>query len=227
MRIFKNLQETYNELERELKHNGVVYQSATVQDKKVDYKTKELMGYSYLIKNPNDWPEVLSHQKLNVEWAKKEFKERLSSHFQNPGNAWKLRKEIWGEFIHGNKFAYTYNERIGNQTTKVIQILKKYPTSRQAIIQLYDKHLDLPRWGGKMRIPCSIFYQAIIDREKHALALIYVMRSCDFVTHYLYDVSLAVQLKDYLAKKLKCKSGNFIHFISSLHVFYQDNKEIF
>lgn len=232
MRIFKDLYEMQSELEREIKHNGLIVQVETVQDKDVRkndaYKTKELLGYSFLVKDTSNRDKWIIDNKCNLDWCKEEFNDRTSVHLINPGIAWKLRRKIWQEFIHNDKFSYTYNERLRTQLNETIDLLNENPNSRQAIITIYDQHEDKVNRGGLKRIPCSMYYQIFIREGK--LNLIYNIRSNDFVNHFPYDIWLAAELQKYIADRNKYvagKVGDLIYFCGSLHVFYQDKKEIF
>lgn len=232
MRIFKTFVEAYKELERELKHNGVIYQTQTVQDKDVrdndDFKTKELLGYSFLVRTPQV-DQFIKELNLNQDWIRDEFTERISAMFLNPGEAWKHRQEIWEEFIHDGKFGYTYSERIGYQVQEVIALLKKTPFSRHAIVNIYHPEIDNQRREGTVRVPCTMYYNFMIrpDGEKNKLHMIYNIRSNDFSTHFPYDLVLARLLQEYIASELGVETGDFIYQGGSFHVFYKDNKEIF
>lgn len=230
MRIFKTLSEAYREVERELKHNGLVYQTETVQDKSVgendEFKTKELQNYGFTVLEvkPANLEEFIGQMKLNSRWIGLEFVERVSNQSENPGSAYKERG-VWNEFLHNGKFSYTYSERIGNQVDKVIELLRTFPSSRQGLINIYDKNLDHDNRGGIARVPCSLHYHVMIRNGQ--VDLTYVMRSCDFGEHFMYDMVLACLLQNFIAERLKLPTGHFGYFTHSLHTFYKDNKEIF
>lgn len=229
MRIFKTLDEMYKEVERELKHSGLISQSTTVQDQDVrqdpGYQMKELIGYSYLVKDTSDRDQWLVNLGLNLEWAQKDFIERTSSNI-NPGEAWKLRESMWSPYIEDTgKFAYSYSERLTSRIDDVVSLMLNNKSSRQAVIPIYNQDIDDSRRGGKQRVPCSMFYQFL---ERHGkLDVIYVMRSSDLIQHFPYDVWHAAELRDHIAERIKVEPGDLIHFVSSLHVFYKDDKEIF
>lgn len=205
-----------------------MYQTQTVQDKEVasneDFKTKELLGYSFLVKDPETF-RFVDELELNLDWLTKEFKERVSGDAVNPGTAWMVRKEIWQEFIHDGAFSYTYSQRIGNQVVQVVDLLSRIPTSRHGIINIYDPSIDNKRREGTTRVPCTMYY--IVFVRDGSLHMIYNIRSNDFNTHFPYDLVLARMLQNYIAKKLNRLSGDFIYQSGSLHAFYKDNKEIF
>jgi thymidylate synthase len=231
VRIFKNLIEAYYELERELKHNGTVYQTQTVQDKHVEnnkeFLTKELLGYTFLVRDP-DIEGFVDNLKLDHEWINQEFKERIGLMKVNPGEAYKLR-EVWDEFLHDGRFAYTYSERIGNQVEDVITLLNEQRYSRHGIINIYDPTIDNKRRVGNIRVPCSMYYNVMIrpDGGEDKVHMIYNIRSNDFSAHFPYDLVLARLLQEYIASNLNLKPGDFIYQSNSFHCFYKDSKEIF
>lgn len=229
MRIYKNLKEAASETKRELKEMGTEVHLESMQDKIIkddpDYFTNELLGYSFMVTNTDDMLELPKAfgKESEVEWAEAEFKERISGKNLNPGNAYKLRK-VWDEFVHDGKFSYTYSERIGVQLENVISCLKTTPASRNALIVLWDA-IDTFRIGGKARVPCSLYYQFLIRNGK--LNLIYNIRSNDLMTHWCWDVYLAIKLQEYIAEKLGMERGWYMQQIGSLHAYQKDLKGIF
>ena len=221
MRIFKNCLEAQKEIERTLFEMGVEVQPYSMQDKVVvhdeDYLTKELQGYSYSILKFDDMEDMKG---LNLNWALTDFGERLSDRIINPGEAWRIRKDVWAEFLNENKFSYTYNERIRTQLTPVINELKIHPTTRQAIIEIHNNIFDLQNMGGQRRLPCSMFYQFLLRDDR--LDVYYIMRSCDFLTHWVYDVWHAITLLMYVSHQVGVDHGKFMHYITSLHCYKKD-----
>jgi thymidylate synthase len=152
----------------------------------------------------------------------------------NPGNAWKLRQNVWDEFLHDGKFAYTYTERFNEQTMKAgaqlataIHQLQINPGTRQAIVGIHQGPREIPHMGGAGRVPCSMYYQFL--RRHDELHMIYTMRSCDLLTHFPVDIILALKMQEHVARELGCKLGTFTYFCGSLHAYRKDMKarEIF
>lgn len=245
MRIYTNAQEMVEEVKRDLAEMGIVVRPATMQDKYVkgnpDYETKELQNYSYCLLNARsqDIPGVTQ------PWADAEFKERVTDpwerypdgepliesislpNFINPGEAWKLREEVWSEYMHDGKLAYTYNELLWNndQLTKIMNRLKVDPDSRQLWISLWNPDKDPDFLGGVSRVPCSLGYGLQVRDGK--LNLHYVMRSCDFVTHFRNDVYLAIKFLEWVAEKTGYPVGDFTHTMFSCHVYNKDIQGVF
>lgn len=243
MRIYINAEEMIEEIKRDLAEMGIVVRPATMQDKYVkgnpDYETKELQNYSYCLLNArsSEVPGVIQ------PWADAEFEERITDpwdrtpdgevdpfsipEYLNPGKAWELRKEVWTEYLHEGKMAYTYNELIWNndQVTKIINRLKEDPDSRQLWISLWNPEKDPDFLGGVSRVPCSLGYGLQVRDGK--LNLHYVMRSCDFATHFRNDVYLAIKFLEWVAEKTGYPVGSFTHTIFSLHVYNKDVEGVF
>lgn len=238
MRIFQDALEMIKEVERDLAEMGIEYQSYSVQDQvvanNVGFQTRELVGYSYRL-NPVDHDfqkinEMLEYKKDEdfILWARQEATERIHDHHhknRNPGNAWEYRKKFWQQFIRNGKFAYTYVERWQEQLSYLIDELVRHPTTRQAVMTMYDRHQDLMNWGGIDRVPCSLTYQVMIRGDK--VYMIYSQRSCDFVNFFQADVYCTIMLQRYLATILNLDLGPFIHHLNSLHAFKKDMEGVF
>jgi thymidylate synthase len=228
MRIYKDPVEMIKEVEREVFEMGITYPSKTVQDRDVqgndDFKTIELAGYCYAISDfqDNGLLEMLRYMKFDPIWAVHEFQERIDSLFQNPGEAYEILP-LWKQYLHDGRFSYTYNERYREQLPQIIEELQKRPETRQAVLTMYDRHQDLQHRGGLARVPCSMHTQFLIRNGK--LHSYYIMRSCDFLKHFAYDVTMACWLQDYIARNVGVECGSFTHFIGSLHAFHGDMKQ--
>jgi len=225
MRIYSKLSEAVKETERELIEMGTRVIVQSMQDKEGIFDTIELQGYGYIITNHAGIEEDFIKLGGNVEYLRQELQERVSPLWYNPGQAWSIREDTWSQFLEpSGKFAYTYNERFREQLMPLLKELNDKPSTRQAILSMYDRHQDMNNWGGKRRIPCSMYYQFLrrIRNGIEVLDIIYTMRSCDIYNHYLYDVVLAMKLQEYVANALGIEPGHFTHFIGSLHAYKKD-----
>lgn len=233
MRIYQSCYEAASEIGRDLKEMGKEVHLQTMQDKKIEndpnFITSELLPYVYAITDTEDKDELIKFYKGKdqfekaMEWVNAEFKERIGGEKLNPGEAWKIREDVWKEFLHDGKFSYSYPERIGLKVEKVINELKKHPSSRQAIINIWND-TDIDKLG-KERVPCSIFYQVIQRGGK--LHMVYVIRSNDLYEHWCYDVWIAIKLQEYIAKATGFKMGMFYQFVTSLHAYNYKQKGVF
>jgi thymidylate synthase len=231
MRIYQSAIVAANELGRELKEMGIHYQSDTVQDKYVgddpNFMTLELMAYSYCIQNYKDLEELLDHMNMNKEWVHAEVKDRLDFSLanKNPGTAWKIREDFWGQYLREGVFSYAYPERYHAQLPYIIRELKSRPNTRQAILSFYESTKDMMNWGGYDRVPCSLSYQFFIRNDM--LHIIYAQRSCDYTLFYASDVYTTIKLMEFVAYEVGVKPGYFYHNIGSLHCFRGQVEDMF
>lgn len=225
MRIFSNFKEALNEIKRDLAEMGIEVHPQTMQDKYVgdnaEYSTKELQNYSYTVKDAASSTEQLFPTQ---PWADAELSERVSGLYLNPGEAYLLRKDVWNEFLHEGRFAYTYPERMAGKLLTLINEIKARPESRQLYLNIWEGN-DLANLGGISRVPCSLGYLFQVRGGK--LNVTYFMRSCDYATHFQNDVYLAVKLMEYIAQQTGYEPGNFTHFIGSFHIYRKDIGGVF
>ena len=247
MRIYGNAYELMSEMGRNLWEMGATvkpkhYQNKNIEGKE-DFVTKELICEQYcLLELPDPENLFIFMEEEAREWAEAEFQERVSGECLNPGEAWKLRKNVWEEFLVDGKFDYTYPERINQlvmydylPTTKlkaIIKLLKEDPDTRKAILNIYgsfyDYHSrveDYDRLDGHARIPCSMYYDFLIrenQKGEKILNITYHQRSSDFITFFGTDVYFAWKLMEYVADKVGVKPGYLYHTIDSIHSYKKD-----
>jgi len=229
MRLYKNFKEAISETQRDLVEMGIRVHPMSYQDKYVgdnpDYDTMELQNYIYTVLKPD-----LGHIGENQPYCTVEWADRLKGIGQspvNPGEAYKTRLDVWSQFLQEDgKFAYTYAERYAksDQVYNVMQRMCEDRDSRQLFISMWD-FSDSTKLGGISRIPCSLGY--LLQVRKNKLNMTYLMRSCDFVTHFRNDIWLSAQLQEYLANTAGFDIGTFTHWIGSLHIFKKDGEGVF
>lgn len=231
MRIYSSTYELMSETGRNLWEMGLEVKPKTYQNKNIEGKdefiTKELICEQYCLTKMPD-PEFLFTYTNSKDWADAEFKERINTSIINPGEAWKLRKEVWEEFLVNGRFDYTYNERMSYVIEDLISLLRKDPDTRKAVIPIFNsdqEFLDTYYYNGSKRIPCSMYYDFLIRENasgKRQLNICYHQRSSDFITHFGNDVYLAWKLMEYVSEKLGILPGYLYHTIDSLHAYKKD-----
>lgn len=119
-----------------------------------------------------------------------------------------------GKTIHGGYGPRLFNTRGANQIKNIINILKNKPTTRRAVIQLFDAG-DLER--DYREIPCTCTLQFLI--RKNRLHLYTNMRSNDAYLGLPHDVFAFTMLQEIIARSLNIELGIYKHFAGSLHVY--------
>ncbi len=230
MRFYKDFPEAQNEIKRDLGELGVYVHTETMQDKDIkddpDFATRELANYIYSVTKP-DYTEI---EGTSDEWVRIEWQDRLAGNL-NPGRAYRARPDVWKQFLEHNhkdgegRFSYTYSVRMGGKyLDSIIDELRTHPNSRQLYLPVWDRAEDYKR-RGKRRVPCSLGYWFVMRAGQ--IHLTYMMRSCDFFTHYANDVALATVMHHYVAKETGYEVGTFTHFVGSLHVYAKDVADVF
>lgn len=238
MRIFANCKEMMSEVKRDIHEMGTLVHPQTMQDKDVRndpaYNTLELSPCVFTILDGQDRDDMIRAAGASLAWCEEDFQERVFMDRVNPGEAWKYRRETWEPFLHNGRFAYTYSERLWRRVPRSIEIqspalhriiseLLKNPGTRQAILPIFYGEDDIPNMGGKARIPCSLHYQFL--RRRNQLDMMYVMRSSDYATHFVYDIWMALELQKFVAERISTDVGRFTFFSGSLHIYQKDADE--
>jgi len=227
MRIYGTAEELISEIFRDLDEMGTIVKPRSYQNKDIsgnpDFITKELQMYVYgLVALPD--PEVLFlfEGEKAKDWCLAEFQERIDfTGGINPGEAWKIRQDVWEQFLVNGKFDYTYNQRLqfNSNLHLIIHELKRNPGSRQCWLPIFNPD-DVGYLGGKKRIPCSLGYHFMVRDGK--LSMTYVQRSADAVQHFGNDIYLAWMMKEWVAKQINVEPGYLFHNIFSLHSYRKD-----
>lgn len=106
------------------------------------------------------------------------------------------------------------------QISKIIELLKSKPDSRQAVVQIFDRadlthtHLD---------VPCTCTLQFMV-RERR-LNLFASMRSNDSYMGLPHDVFAFTMIQELVARSLGLELGHYKHFVGSLHLYDTDRKK--
>lgn len=224
MRIFADCYELISEVNRDVAEMGKRVHPNSMQNKVVkdlqEYSTLEILGYSYILMSLDKVEYLFLHDPRSAEWVKAELAERLTQDV-NPGEAWRLRYDLWEQFLVRGRFDYTYSERLNgfDAIGRIIAEIRRNPDSRQLILSVWDRG-DIQYIGGYRRVPCSIYYQFFVREGK--IHVVYNQRSADVVAHFGNDVWLAYNLMKHIAYHTEYLPGYLHHTIGSLHVYQKD-----
>lgn len=104
-----------------------------------------------------------------------------------------------------------------NQLQNVIRVLQEKPTSRHAVIQLFDA-TDLERDYASIPCTCSLQFLA----RDGCLHLFVSMRSNDAYIGLPHDVFAFTMLQELVARSLGFELGEYKHCAGSLHLYERD-----
>lgn len=103
------------------------------------------------------------------------------------------------------------------QIHNVIELLRKKPTSRQAVVQLFDR-ADLT--GDKLDVPCTCILQFFV--RDGLLFMSVFMRSNDAYLGFPHDIFAFTMIQELVARALGVEVGTYIHTVGSLHIYEKD-----
>lgn len=110
-----------------------------------------------------------------------------------------------------------YGPRIWNALPLAIDLLRKDPYTRQAVLPIYSvKDILNPH----RNTPCTISIQLLLRDGK--LDAITTMRSNDLYYGLPYDVFSFTMLQEFVARQLGVELGTYYHNVGSLHLYTKD-----
>lgn len=176
--------------------------------------TRELEDVTVVIRDLADVLPVGVGRKLNLDVACMEALQLIG------GRATPQLLEVASP--HFKKFAEfdghyhgAYGQRVGTQLDHVINKIKHDPSTRQAVITLWDPVKDNLR--GYKDYPCTIALGFRLRGDKVNLSV--VMRSNDLFLGLAYDAFQFTQALWTVANVLSVEPGTYSHTAWSLHIY--------
>lgn len=124
-----------------------------------------------------------------------------------------------GLTVHGGYGPRLFRQRGNDQVENAIRQLRESPTSRRAVIQIFDAEDNAKR---HKEVPCTTTLQLLLRERK--LHLIATMRSNDAWLGLPHDVFCFTMLQEAVARILGVDLGTYRHFAASMHL-YEDDQE--
>ena len=115
-----------------------------------------------------------------------------------------------------------YGPRIKSQMDYIYQLLKQNPTSRRAVISIYNR--EDQNKNLTFDVPSTISLQFLLRKQK--LHLICYMRSNDLWNGLPFDVGIFSFLQEVMASWLRIKLGTYTHFVGSAHIYLKDLQKV-
>ncbi|MCX5277765.1 MULTISPECIES: thymidylate synthase [Streptomyces] len=104
-----------------------------------------------------------------------------------------------------------------DQLRRVVEILREDPSSRRAVIQLYDPAQDA---AGHSDVPCTLGFRFHLRAGR--LDMSTTMRGQDVWVGLPYDLVFTTTLHELVAGWLGAELGTYHHHIDSLHIYERD-----
>ena len=207
---FKNAREAFIYFYNEINSNGVAFGD-----------TKALFNVGFTLENPSQKNiNVLNpDRKFNLEYAEAEWQWYLSGDpsIDKLGEINGSIPPIWekmADFDRKVRSNYGWQWEREHQLDKVIQMLKVYPDTRQAVLSIYDgKEINTYRNDT----PCTYAVQFTILNDKLEMSVL--MRSNDLWFGFCNDQYCFASLQELVAERLSMELGTYYHFAHNLHLY--------
>jgi thymidylate synthase len=136
-----------------------------------------------------------------------------------PNGTYAKEAEEGGDIVRSG-----YGERMRNfdginQIDNIISLLRARPTSRRAVIQLFDAS-DIAR--SYKSIPCTCTIQFLVREER--LNLFVNMRSNDAFLGLPHDIFAFTMLQEIVGRSIGVELGEYRHAAGSLHLYEKDEE---
>jgi len=170
---------------------------------------------SGLEKYSPDWQKALAEYEQRVR-EDPEFAQRWGDLGPVYGSQWRN----WKSVDEDGKVV------VVDQFSKVIETLKKKPTSKKIILTAWNPG-ELSRMALE---PCHMFFQ--VDSDSHVLDLQMYQRSCDQFLGVPFNIASYAMLTQVIAQQAGLEARRFIHTFGSAHfycgtgergIWYRDN----
>jgi thymidylate synthase len=127
------------------------------------------------------------------------------------------------EKFHG-AYGFRLRHHFGiDQLDRVHRVLEANPSSRQAVLQIWDAASDLPDFRGMPAdpdIPCNVI--AIPKLRNSRLEWLQVMRSNDAFRGFPYNIVQFTTIQETIAGWLGVEMGGYTHVSDSFHAYTSD-----
>src|SRR6185312_16137032 len=122
--------------------------------------------------------------------------------------------------VYGGYGPRLFGQRGHDQVANVLSILSDRPTTRRAVIQIFNAE-DLA--APHIEIPCTTTLQFFLREKK--LEMIAIMRSNDAYKGLPHDVFCFTMIQELLARSLEAEIGTYRHFAGSMHLYSGDEND--
>lgn len=123
-------------------------------------------------------------------------------------------KDATDGVIHGAYGPRLYAMRGIDQVANVCTLLAERPSSRRAVIQLYEAE-DIAKHHKE--IPCTTTIQLHVRGDRLHVSV--TMRSNDAYWGLPHDVFCFTMLQEMLARRLGLEVGEYYHYVGSMHIY--------
>jgi thymidylate synthase len=192
----------------------------TIKEHGCDFAdTKALFNVGFTILEPKARIITSAKRDWKHKYAEAEWQWYLSGNrnISKLGEIYGKTPEIWKRMANANgdvNSNYGWQWKRNNQIDYVIDLLKRQPDTRQAVITILDmKEHDTFTFDT----PCTYAIQFTIVKNK--LNMCVTMRSNDLWYGFCNDQYQFSKLQEMMSNELEIEIGTYYHFAHNLHLY--------
>jgi thymidylate synthase len=217
----------YQDLVKRIMEEGIAEKS-----ERTGHETKTILGAHFSLDIEKDGFPLLTLRKIPIKMFVAEQVWFLAG-VRKPEDFLRDFTKIWDEFTNPNDvvtvaYGYRWRKHFGRDQIKLlIDLLKKEPSSRHAVVVTWDPSNDGLSLVKKKNVPCP--YTFTVNIVGGRLHLHNIIRSNDVMLGFPSDVAGFAFLQCMLAQKLGVRPGIYSHSISNAHIYdihYEGAREI-
>ncbi len=192
------------------------------QSQRTGHETAALPGVHFSIDIEKDGFPLLTLRKIPIKMFVAEQIWFIAG-TRKPADFLREYTKIWDSFTNPADvvtvaYGYRWRKHFGrDQLGKLVDLLKKEPSSRHGVIITWDPASDGLSLFKKKNVPCP--YSFTVNIIGGRLHLHNIVRSNDMVLGFPADVAGFALLQCILAQKLGVKVGVYSHSISNAHIY--------
>lgn len=177
-------------------------------------ETREVLGFQMVLTDPRRALAVGCGRKLHPGVAAAEALQLVGG-FSDPAAMVKVSPHF-AKYLDGGVLHAPYGPRVMPQMQRVVERLTADPSSRQAVVSIWDPVQDL-LFDGSRDYPCTTHLQFMV--RDSCVDLHVSMRANDAWHGFPYDVFQFAFLQCTLANVLGYPPGRYYHHATSFHLY--------
>jgi len=185
-------------------------------------RTKEIIGYQFVLANPRARVVYNKGRDFNLIFAFAQFLWNLSASNEiEPILTYNRRASEFsddGRTIHGSAYWSRLLGEGNGQLQNVLNNLRNDPSSRRTFATIFRPEDNS---GITRDVPCPIGVQYFVRDEK--LQAVTYMRSNSAALMMPYNIFFFTMIQELIARELGLEPGKYVHFCGSLH-YYEDEQ---
>lgn len=175
--------------------------------------TVEVLAHSFAIADPRARVAEVAARPLNVAFPFAAFLNVLGGRCDVESTAW--YNPLASRFSDdGRTLRGAYGPRILIGLRHVVRLLKRDPSTRRAVVNVFDHEVDFVE---SVDVPCPVSVQFLARGGRlHCVAS---FRSQNAAAVFPYDVALFTLLHEHVAAQAGLELGTYVQHTGSMHVY--------